>query len=139
MFLCTDVQTDTPRAERGELGPTGPMFGVKMRSPEHDALALETRIFGEVLGEGFDLTGTGKLGEGTRRPMVLRVHEVRVTLEPPEGNPGEQRANLLVEFVLPKGAYATTVLAQAVLAEESSRDTAPAEPEQDAELESFTP
>lgn len=146
MFLCTDVQTDTLRAEQGELGPTGPMFGVKMRAAEHDALALETRIFTEVLGPDFDLSKTRPLGEGTRRPLVLRVQDMRITTEPGDDaslngspNPREQRANLLVEFVLPKGAYATTVLARAVTPDEGSRDPAPADPEEGAEADTLAP
>lgn len=133
MFVCTDVQTDTARARAGELGPTGPMFGVKMRGPEHDAAALEERILVETLGADFDYGRTKPYGEGTRRPLVLRVAEMRVTQE---GKSGEQRANLLVEFVLPKGAYATTVLACAVAAEEGSRESSSEESGSDGETES---
>lgn len=139
MFVCTDVQTDTARALAGELGPSGPMFGVKMRAPEHDALALETRVFAEVLGDTIDLSRTKPLGEGTRRPLVLRVADVETTVEDVDGdgNTREQRANLLVKFVLAKGAYATTVLSRAVLAEEGSPEAAPESPEGVEEAGSF--
>ena len=151
MFVCTDVQTDTERARQGELGPSGPMFGVKMRSPEHDALALETRVFSRLMGEGFDLGPTKPLGEGTRRPLVLRVQDLHVTLEefgdapaahgasaaPETPKPAEQRANLLVKFVLAKGAYATTVLSRVVTAEEGSPEAAPESPAGQEDADSF--
>jgi tRNA pseudouridine13 synthase len=121
MFVCTDVATDTDRAARGELGPTGPMFGVKMRSPEADALAFEAAIVARELGPSFDLAATQKLGEGTRRPLVLRPKDVACRVE---ATPGEQGPDLLVEFVLPKGAYATTVLARVVDAHEGSSEPA---------------
>jgi len=139
MFVCTDVQTDTDRARRGELGPSGPMFGVKMRSPEHDALALESRVFDRVVGTTIDLPRTKALGEGTRRPLVLRVQDLEVHLEEGDdaSNVREQRANLLVKFVLAKGAYATTVLSRVVTAEEGSPEAAPESPEGVEEVGSF--
>ncbi len=134
MFLCTEPEVDGARAARGELGPTGPMIGVKMRAPEHGTLALETRVAAEVLGPDFDLGRTRALGEGTRRPLVLHVTDLTVRREPLGDAPPDPReppearatdhdgANLMVEFVLPKGAYATTVLAGAVEALEGGRD-----------------
>lgn len=123
LFVCTEPEVDRARAAQGELCPTGPMLGVKMRAPEHEVLALETRIAEELLGPSFDLGRARSLGEGTRRPLVLRVSGLKVTREPAEAAPGDgSRADLLVEFVLPKGAYATTVLARAVDAEEPPRE-----------------
>ena len=43
MFVCTDVQADRERADRGELCPTGPIVGARMRWPEGDVKALEER------------------------------------------------------------------------------------------------
>lgn len=110
LFVCTDVQTDRERAAKGEVCPTGPIPGDRMRSPEADALALETRIAAPLL-EGIDLQRARSLGEGTRRALRLRVAETICELMNLEGeSQGEQACSFRVRFVLPKGAYATTVL-----------------------------
>jgi tRNA pseudouridine13 synthase len=109
LFLCADVQTERERARTGEVSPTGPMIVARMRWPEGAPAALERRIAAATLGEGFDLAATRRLGEGTRRSLRLWVQDLR--WERAEENHGHQPACLRVYFVLPKGAYATTVLA----------------------------
>jgi tRNA pseudouridine13 synthase len=108
LFLCSDVQTDAERAARGELGPTGPLVGARMRWPEGTPAALERRIAAAILGAEFDLARTRSLGEGTRRALRLWVDDVR--WDTGESNVGHSTACVRVYFVLPKGAYATTVL-----------------------------
>ncbi len=109
LFVCTDVQTDRERALTGEVSPTGPIVGVKMRAPSGRPAEIEREISARVLGEGFDLASTRALGEGTRRVLRLAVSEMRATVEL-----SEQEASVRVYFVLPKGAYATTALAAAI-------------------------
>lgn len=108
IFLCTDVQLDRERARRGEVCPTGPILGDRMRQPERDALALEQRIAQPFI-EGIDLKRARSLGEGTRRSLRLFVDE---TFAEPMNSPHDSSevAAVRVRFVLPKGAYATTVL-----------------------------
>lgn len=135
LFLCSDVQADGERATRGEVSPTGPIVGVKMRSPEGEVKALEDRLAAPLL-EGVDLARAKQLGEGTRRALRLFVAELTVdeapptsvgqviestSVEPAMATPEEteQGAALQVRFVLPKGAYATTVLANAFDLEDS--------------------
>ena len=120
LFLSTDVQTDRDRAITGEVSPTGPIVGVKMRAAEGAPLALETAIAAQVLGEGFDLGETKRLGEGSRRALRLWIDDLQVTSHAEvSGVPaGEQEESLRVYFVLPKGAYATTVLATALTVDE---------------------
>lgn len=113
LFLCADVQVDQERAERGEVSPTGPIFGVKMRSPEGEPARLEQRILSTRLGENVELEATRHLGEGTRRALRLWVEDLKVTRSA-EPDRREQEASIGVYFVLPKGAYATTVLSSAV-------------------------
>jgi tRNA pseudouridine13 synthase len=108
LFACADVQADAERASRGELSPTGPLVGARMRSPEGAPGELEQRIAAATLGEGFDLAGTRRLGEGTRRALRMWVEDLRC--ESSEVDPGHGAACVRVYFVLPKGAYATTVL-----------------------------
>jgi tRNA pseudouridine13 synthase len=118
LFLCADVQADRERAARGEVSPTGPMVGVKMRAPTGAPLALETAVTTEWLGEGFDLARVRQLGEGTRRPLRTIVRDLRIEIIAPasanEGTGREQRPSVRVYFVLPKGTYATTVLTTAM-------------------------
>jgi tRNA pseudouridine13 synthase len=132
LFVCADVQTDRVRAATGEVSPTGPIIGAKMRWPEGAAAEVERRVSTATLGEGFDLGKTRSLGEGSRRALRLWIDELRweVEAEPPSApeapddmtgnrNPvGNATACVRVYFVLPKGAYATTVLGAAVALEE---------------------
>ncbi|MBX3227654.1 MAG: tRNA pseudouridine(13) synthase TruD [Labilithrix sp.] len=112
MFVCTDVQQDRERAAAGEVCPTGPIVGDKMRQPEADAFDLEQRIVAPFI-EGIDLRRARSLGEGTRRALRLRVSELLHSstndeVAPTPGAVGQSYVS--VRFVLPKGAYATTVL-----------------------------
>ena len=109
LFVCADVEADRARCERDEIVPTGPLPGAKMRAPTGEPLALETQITAKWLGEAFDFETTRALGEGTRRPLRLRAREVVVN-DAAAIDPKEQPAALRVSFVLPRGAYATTVL-----------------------------
>lgn len=109
LFVCADEQVDRARAERGEVVPTGPIFGPKMTQPEGAPGELERTIQAEIL-RGVDLSAARGLGDGTRRSLVLPVRELRIEEILPAG--GEQGASCRVYFVIPKGAYATTVLGQ---------------------------
>jgi tRNA pseudouridine13 synthase len=124
LFPCTDEALDRRRAEMGEVSPTGPMFGVKMREATGRPGALEREVFDERLGTAFDLAQTRPYGEGTRRGLRLSIEGMaveRLTVErvmkrddEKDWTFGEQDAALRVSFVLPKGAYATSVLGAAV-------------------------
>jgi tRNA pseudouridine13 synthase len=120
LFGCADVQTDRPRAASGEVSPTGPIIGARMRWPEGAPADLERRMSAQVLGDEFDLTRTRSLGEGSRRALRLWVEDLRwesVKVDPGESS-GKSGACMRVYFVLPKGAYATTVLAAVASIEE---------------------
>ncbi|MDF2696341.1 MAG: tRNA pseudouridine 13 synthase [Labilithrix sp.] len=138
IFVCTDVQIDRERAARGELCPTGPIIGDRMRQPEAEAFDLEQRIVAPLI-EGIDLRRARSLGEGTRRPLRLRVaelsHEILGSSLDEAGSSGEEAAShggcaMRVRFVLPKGAYATTVLANAFAVFEAGRPGNPGDQEE---------
>lgn len=122
LFVCADVQADRERAARGEVCPTGPIVGDRMRQPEREALALEQRIAAPFI-EGIDLRRARSLGEGTRRALRLRVTETLAELMNSEGETAEQPGALRVRFVLPKGAYATTVLSNVFDVVDAARET----------------
>jgi tRNA pseudouridine13 synthase len=120
LFGCSDVQTDGPRVASGEVSPTGPILGARMRWPEGRAAELERSTAARILGDGFDLGRTRSLGEGSRRALRLWVQDLRWE-SVKAGSPtpsGKPAACVRVYFVLPKGSYATTVLATAVALEE---------------------
>jgi tRNA pseudouridine13 synthase len=101
-FRVDDPEEALPRAASFEISPTGPMFGRKMLQPEGAAADLEAEVLATagLSRETFNQDGPLRL-EGERRP--LRV---------PLGNPSArlEGGDLLLEFSLPKGAYATSVL-----------------------------
>jgi tRNA pseudouridine13 synthase len=105
------------RAHAGGISPTGPMFGARMRwpSPSSAPYELERRVLESTLGDPGRLDAFRHLGEGTRRPLRMMV--TNITTEPlgltQTGN------SVAVCFVLPKGGYATTVLARACRLEET--------------------
>ena len=112
IFLCEDPEADRERALRGEICPTGPLYGVKMRWPEGEPAKIEREILQTAVGDSDLLDRHRALGEGTRRPFVLHVRDLAIQ------EVKNEESALLVIFVLPKGGYATTLLACAVTLQE---------------------
>jgi tRNA pseudouridine13 synthase len=104
-FACTDVATDQARVDAGEVVPTAPLPGSRVRAPEPgtEARALEDRALSELGIAPDELAQVGRALPGTRRPVV-----VRITLDEPAivDEPG----GLRLRFSLPPGSYATVVL-----------------------------
>jgi tRNA pseudouridine13 synthase len=101
-FLVEDADHEAERARRFEISPSGPLFGCKMKFPAGRPLAMEEAL---LKAEGltpadFDLPGGLRL-EGERRTLRIQLGEPEMQ---PDGD------CLLLEFSLPKGAYATSVL-----------------------------
>lgn len=92
------------RCAAGELAATGPMFGPKMRWPEGEPERIERAVLEREIGDLALLAPVAKLAQGARRSLRLEVTEMNVTR-------GVTPDVLTVSFVLPKGGYATTVLA----------------------------
>ncbi|MEI8356733.1 MAG: tRNA pseudouridine(13) synthase TruD, partial [Deltaproteobacteria bacterium] len=89
-------------AELFEISPTGPLFGCKMTMPQGAPLELERRLFGEegITLERFAMSG-GLRMEGERRPLRIELKDPVAEMED---------AALVLEFSLPRGSYATSVL-----------------------------
>ncbi|MDP9003156.1 MAG: tRNA pseudouridine(13) synthase TruD, partial [Myxococcota bacterium] len=137
LFVCTTVQTDAERAARGEVSPTGPMVGARMIWPQGAPGDLERRIVAAALGDGFDLEATRRLGEGSRRALRMWVQDVRWEIV--DDVPGHGAASIRVYFVLPKGGYATTVLAAVVAVDETREPNASSsQPLDDTESETIS-
>ncbi len=120
MFTCTDVATDRERAARGEVSPTGPIAGDEMPWPGGAPGELERKVTAGIVGADFDLKRTHRLGAGSRRSLRLWVEDLRWESLGQGGRSSDP--SIRVYFVLPKGAYATTVLEAAMALEEDPRN-----------------
>ncbi len=101
-FLVEDAEAEQGRAASFEISASGPMFGCKMKRPEGAVWELEQEILEQAGADLplFDMPG-GLRMEGERRP--LRV--------PPEDLSWSVSGDAVtVEFVLPKGSYATSLI-----------------------------
>lgn len=102
-FLCLDPAVDQPRVERFEVSPAGPLFGPKMLRAQGEVGKAEERLLVE---EGVRLEdfarGKGET-EGARRPYRVRLADAELSAE---------GADLWLSLALPRGSYATVVLAE---------------------------
>jgi tRNA pseudouridine13 synthase len=104
VFRVENPEQEQPRADAFELSPSGPIFGMKMPSPMGAAGDMEREVVdleGVTLKDFHQLMPKFRL-EGGRRPLRVKMEDLVWRLE---GN-----CDLYVEFFLPKGSYATTVL-----------------------------
>ena len=103
-FQVTDPVAEQPRADRLEISPTAPLYGFKTRLAEGQAGLLEQSLLDkeQLSLEAFRLSD-GLAMEGERRPL-------RVPLQGPCSIMSGE--DLVLTFSLPKGSFATTVLAE---------------------------
>lgn len=105
IFRVKDGALEQPRATRFEISPTGPLFGYKMMQAQDSQGELEA---GVLAAEGLVLedfrVGDGIKAKGERRALRFPVHEPELWYD--EG--------VMLRFWLPKGCYATTVLAEII-------------------------
>jgi tRNA pseudouridine13 synthase len=102
-FYVDNPEAEAERVRNFEISPTGPMFGRKMRIPRGrpDEFELEALGAEELERKDFHHLQQGWRLEGGRRPLRVPVTELSWSLD------GE---GLVVEFFLPRGSYATTLL-----------------------------
>ncbi len=109
MFEVQDAVVEQPRYARGEITFTGPIYGKKMWAAQGPAAELEARILAEAELTEDDLRRVHT--DGTRRPARLWLPAIE--LAPCDDG-------LQVDFVLPKGAYATVVLREFMKSDEGA-------------------
>jgi len=101
-FLVEDAEAEAPRTASFEISASGPMFGSRMMQPAGAVLAMEQRI---LEGEGISCDecdpGSGLRMEGERRPLRIPLEDATCLVE---------GVTLQLEFSLPRGSYATSVL-----------------------------
>jgi tRNA pseudouridine13 synthase len=102
-FRIEDPAAENLRAETFEISPTGPMYGRKMLVPEGRPAEIENGILAAagLTRELFNSTDTNRM-EGERRPLRVPITNHSVNID--------ESGLLLLEFALPKGSYATSVL-----------------------------
>ena len=102
LFTCEAAEEDTARLQAGELVVTGPIHGGKMRRAGGAAAALEDESLAEAGLTAADFAQLGRLAPGTRRAALAW---------PGEASMRREEDGLLVGFTLPRGTYATVLLA----------------------------
>lgn len=101
-FQVEDAAAEQPRADRFEISPTAPLFGTKVRLATGGPGEAERSLLKEqgLRPESWKLGG-GLTMQGERR--ALRVPLGALSLE-------QLGDDLQLEFCLPRGSYATSVL-----------------------------
>ncbi|MFC2046598.1 tRNA pseudouridine(13) synthase TruD [Chloroflexota bacterium] len=103
VFRVEDEGAEQPRATRLEISPTGPMFGFRMMQATGKQGDLEAAVLAaEALTLEDFRVGGGIKARGERRALRFQVHDPDLWYD--EG--------VMLRFWLPRGCYATTVLAE---------------------------
>lgn len=99
LFIVEDLAVEAPRLERREITYTGPLMGAKLRWAEAEAGRRERAA---LEAAGVDEVQLKKAGlQGGRRPA--RIWPQGLSIAP-------HAEGLVFSFILPKGAYATSLL-----------------------------
>ena len=103
-FSVTDPEAEQVRAERFEISPSGPLCGYKTKLATAQAGILEESLLEKegVKLEDFRLGG-GLNMEGERRPLRVPLKDVAIEAD---------QGDLSLRFTLPRGSFATSVLAE---------------------------
>lgn len=112
MFAVEDVGQEQPRFDQQEISFTAPLYGPKMWEAQAEAGELEAAILAES-PVTMEHLAKARI-EGTRRLGRLLVGDLKTTVREAPGASGDTSGEPLleaeVEFQLPKGAFATTIL-----------------------------
>lgn len=100
-FLVEDAKVEQSRFDAYETVTTGPLFGPKMRQPTGDPALREAAILEQAGLTADAFVGFGDELSGTRRPYLIRPHDLHAVVE---------EDTLRLQFTLPSGVYATTLL-----------------------------
>jgi len=108
VFRVEAPEVESLRAERGEISPSGPMYGERMSWPAERPGALEAEL---LAGEGMTIDDFPRSGPlkcaGGRRPLRFLPKDVRA-----EAGADEHGAFIELRFGLDSGCYATVLLGE---------------------------
>jgi tRNA pseudouridine13 synthase len=116
LFVTTDVETDARRVAAFEVDPAGPLPGHALFAARGEALRREQAT---LLDAGVDpacFVAGGAEMEGARRPYRVAPEDLRVEAAGADA--------LAVQFALPKGSYAVSILREITKSEVSEADLA---------------
>ncbi len=103
VFYVEDAEAEQPRVERFEISPTGPLYGYKMIQAAGRQGELEAAVLAaEDMTLASFRVGEGIKAEGERRALRFAVNEPELWYD--EG--------IMLRFSLPRGCYATALLAE---------------------------
>ena len=105
LFDVVDVEQEQARFDMGETVHTGPVYGHKVRCASGPAGAHEKAVLEEAGLTGDSFRRVGKLGRGTRRANLVF---------PRGSSVAEHAEGIVLQFTLPKGSYATTLLREVI-------------------------
>ncbi|NQU63009.1 MAG: tRNA pseudouridine(13) synthase TruD [SAR324 cluster bacterium] len=103
IFRVEDLETEQRRYLAQEFIPAGPIFGKKTYPATDEALAFENEILSRMKIDRAVFSDFGKMLLGTRRAIFCRPEGLLHRLS---------GKDLLLEFSLPAGSYATVLLAE---------------------------
>jgi tRNA pseudouridine13 synthase len=106
LFVVEDQSLEQRRCTDHETVITGPMFGRKMKSPQEAVAEREAAVLAAAGLTPAMFDGFGDLLSGTRRPYLIRPSALSVTRDP---------AGWRLQFTLPPGVYATTLLREVLV------------------------
>ena len=127
LFISDSLGADQPRLDAGEIVPTGPLFGPKMKHPRSITARVEEVILERSGLRHEHFTRFKKLTPGGRRSVVIWPEDLMIEAAQPEpvaehmqpstpsapwsDRPGPtSERDLWLHFRLPPGAYATMLL-----------------------------
>lgn len=106
VFRVEAPEVENPRAERGEISPSGPMYGERMSWPTGVPGTLEAEL---LAGEGTAIDAFPRSGPlkcaGGRRPLRFLPKDAVA-----EGGTDEHGTFVELRFALDSGCYATVLL-----------------------------
>jgi tRNA pseudouridine13 synthase len=117
-YHCSDPAREQPRADRFEISPAGPIFGPGLMRPTGESAAIESEIFTEErldpaewrqLFPDLHLRGERRAYRFPLRDASVEAHEHGVVLR----------------FTLPRGSYATNVVAEVTKQRAADGDEGP--------------
>lgn len=105
-FLARDPHRELEAVRRGEISPTGPLFGERMLRPEGQMLAIEQRVLAEQGASEAEFEAEGRFKtSGGRRALRFPLGAVAI-----EHGSDERGEYARLDFELPPGCYATSVM-----------------------------
>ncbi|NLF29394.1 MAG: tRNA pseudouridine(13) synthase TruD [Planctomycetes bacterium] len=106
VFTVEDEVVERARAVRGEISPTGPLFGYRVELASGEPGRIERAVLAEagLVAEDWRRAGAHKV-KGTRRALRFLAADLDVTADRDDAGPC-----LRVQFTAPPGSYATVLL-----------------------------